>query len=193
MRSGRAMAVEVPIKVGDSAKSRDVLRLHKTIRKANSLAALRMTGLIGVVLSLVMSSATASGITYYVSSSSGNDSNSGTSASSSWQTIAHVNGQTFQPGDSILFKRGDAWNESLAPPSSGSSGNPITFDAYGTGAAPNVTGYYAVPTTACYVSAVPQYEYLGWGEQGPVYRYNIAVRSDESLLNQKVLPIRSPF
>ncbi len=107
-----------------------------------------MTGLIGVVLSLVMSSATASGITYYVSSSSGNDSNSGTSASSSWQTIAHVNGQTFQPGDSILFKRGDAWNESLAPPSSGSSGNPITFDAYGTGAAPNVTGYYAVPTTA---------------------------------------------
>ncbi len=44
-----------------------------------------------------------------------------------------------------------------------------------------------------YVSAVPQYEYLGWGEQGPVYRYNIAVRSDESLLNQKVLPNRSPF
>ena len=32
--------------------------------------------------------------------------------------------------------------------SSGSSGNPITFDAYGTGAAPNLTGYYAVPTTA---------------------------------------------
>jgi hypothetical protein len=54
----------------------------------------------------------------------------------------------FQPGDSILFKRGDVWNESLAPASSGSSGNPITFDAYGTGAAPNLTGYYSVPTTA---------------------------------------------
>jgi hypothetical protein len=46
-----------------------------------------------------------------------------------------------------LFKRGDVWNESLTPPSSGSSGNPIKFDAYGTGAAPNLTGYYAVPST----------------------------------------------
>jgi hypothetical protein len=27
-------------------------------------------------------------------------------------------------------------------------GNPITFDAYGSGAAPNLTGYYAVPSTA---------------------------------------------
>jgi hypothetical protein len=86
--------------------------------------------------------------TYYVSSSAGNDANSGMSSSAAWQTIAHVNGQTFQPGDSILFKRGDVWNESLTPPSSGTLGNPITFDAYGTGAAPNLTGYYSVPTTA---------------------------------------------
>jgi len=86
--------------------------------------------------------------TYYVSSSTGNDANAGTSISVPWKTIAHVNGQTFQPGDSILFKRGDVWNESLAPGSSGSLGNPITFDAYGSGAAPNLTGYYAVPSTA---------------------------------------------
>ncbi len=85
--------------------------------------------------------------TYYVSSSSGSDS-SGGSLSAPWQTIAHVNGQTFQPGDSVLFKRGDVWNESLAPASSGNSGNPITFDAYGAGAAPNLTGYYAVPATS---------------------------------------------
>jgi hypothetical protein len=90
----------------------------------------------------------ASATTYYVSSSTGSDANNATSASTPWQTIAHVNGQTFQPGDSILFKRGDVWNESLAPASSGSSGNPITFDAYGTGAAPNLTGYYAVAATA---------------------------------------------
>jgi hypothetical protein len=86
--------------------------------------------------------------TYYVSSGTGTDANNGTSASMAWQTIAHVNAQTFQPGDSILFKRGDVWNESLTPPSSGTSGNPITFDAYGTGPAPNLTGYYAVPSSA---------------------------------------------
>src|ERR1700727_394080 len=89
----------------------------------------------------------ASAATYYVSSSTGNDANSGTAATAPWQTIAHVNGQSFLPGDSILLKRGDVWNESLTPPSSGSSGNPITFDAYGTGAPPNLTGYYAIPAS----------------------------------------------
>ena len=44
-----------------------------------------------------------------------------------------------------------------------------------------------------YVTASPQYEYLGWGEQGPVYRYNLVAQSDEVLLNQKALPNRSPF
>jgi hypothetical protein len=44
-----------------------------------------------------------------------------------------------------------------------------------------------------YVTAAPQYEYLGWGEQGPVYRYNVVAQSDEVLLDQKALPNRSPF
>jgi hypothetical protein len=91
---------------------------------------------------------TMSAATYYVSSSTGSDANNGTSSSTPWQTLAHVNAQTFQPGDSVLLKRGDAWNESLAPPSSGTSGNPITFDAYGAGPPPNLTGYYAIPATA---------------------------------------------
>jgi hypothetical protein len=44
-----------------------------------------------------------------------------------------------------------------------------------------------------YVIAAPQYEYLGWGEDGPAYRYNVAAQSDEVLLDQKTLPNRSPF
>ncbi len=44
-----------------------------------------------------------------------------------------------------------------------------------------------------YITAGPQYEYLGWGEQGPIYRYNLVAQSDEVLLNQKALPNRSPF
>lgn len=44
-----------------------------------------------------------------------------------------------------------------------------------------------------YVTAAPQYEYLGWGEQGPVYRYNLVAQSDEILLNRKALPNRAPF
>ena len=132
------------MKAGTSAKGKGILRLRETIRFAYCLAALRMTGLTAMLLCCGSASAT----TYYVSSSVGSDANVGTSSTSAWQTIAHVNAQSFLAGDSILFKRGDVWNESLIPPSSGSLGNPITFDAYGTGAAPNLTGYYAVPSTA---------------------------------------------
>jgi hypothetical protein len=145
---------EKPMRGCGAATRLGMLRLRQTIRFANRLAALRMTAeeskfvhRIFIITFLIWSSL-ASATTYYVSSSTGNDSNSGASSSTAWQTIAHVNGQSFQPGDLILFKLGDVWNESLAPGSSGSSGNPITFDAYGSGAAPNLTGYYAVPATA---------------------------------------------
>lgn len=44
-----------------------------------------------------------------------------------------------------------------------------------------------------YIAADPEYEYLGWGEQGVMYRYTFVARSDEALLDQKRLPARSPF
>ncbi|HTZ96993.1 MAG TPA: hypothetical protein VMB18_11385 [Terriglobales bacterium] len=44
-----------------------------------------------------------------------------------------------------------------------------------------------------YLIHAPEYEYLGWSEQGPVYRYNLIAQSDETLLNEKRLPDRSPF
>ncbi len=44
-----------------------------------------------------------------------------------------------------------------------------------------------------YVTVAPQYEYLGRGEQEPVYRYNVVAQSDEVLLDQKALPNRAPF
>ncbi len=74
---------------------------------------------------------------YYVSSSAGSDSNSGTSPAAVWKTFSaagnHVNSGSFNPGDVIYLKRGYTWNEQLIPPSSGASGNPIQFDAYGSG------------------------------------------------------------
>jgi len=109
-----------------------------------------MTGFMRVIfaVAVLVYGAPAWGTTYYVSSSLGNDGNNGTTVGTPWRTLGQVNGQTFLPGDSVLLRRGDVWNESLVPPSSGTSGNPISFDAYGTGAAPNLTGYYAVPASA---------------------------------------------
>jgi len=83
--------------------------------------------------------------TYYVSSSAGSDSNAGTSPATAWQTLASVSSggvhaALIVPGTTVLLARGDVWREPLTPGSSGASGNPIVFDAYGTGAAPEITG-----------------------------------------------------
>ena len=80
-----------------------------------------------------------SGATYYVSNS-GNDANNGTSASSPWQTIAHVNAQSFKRGDSILFRAGDTWHEQLNIVWNGSASSPIIFGSYGSGANPIISG-----------------------------------------------------
>jgi hypothetical protein len=44
-----------------------------------------------------------------------------------------------------------------------------------------------------YLMQVPAFEFLGWRERGPVYRYNLVVQSDEALLDEKRFPDRSPF
>jgi hypothetical protein len=91
-----------------------------------------------VVISSLTWCVAASAANYYVSSSSGSDGNPGTQAQP-LQTLAKVNGLALNPGDSVFFKRGDTWNEQLIPTASGTSASPITYDAYGTGAAPIFT------------------------------------------------------
>jgi hypothetical protein len=77
--------------------------------------------------------------TYYVDASIGNDTYTGTATTVSgttgpWASVGQVNGKTFSAGDQILFNGGQTWaGSTLTPPSSGSSGNPITFGSYGTG------------------------------------------------------------
>ncbi len=69
--------------------------------------------------------------TYYVSTS-GSDSNSGTSSSSPWKSIAKVNTVNLNPGDSVLFKGGDTFDGTLNVGSgdTGSSSSPVTFSSY---------------------------------------------------------------
>jgi len=84
----------------------------------------------------------AAGADYYISSS-GNDSNNGLTESAPWKSIAKVNlvFSNFQPGDRILFKRGDTFYGSLIIKKSGISGAPITIGAYGSGEQPVITGF----------------------------------------------------
>jgi hypothetical protein len=96
--------------------------------------------LLYVAFAFLFGVAPARATTYFVAAG-GSDSNNGTSGATPWQTVAKVNGTAFSAGDSILFNRGDAWyGTSLVVPSSGSSGAPITFGAYGSGANPMLKG-----------------------------------------------------
>jgi len=77
--------------------------------------------------------------TYYVSATAGNDNNNGLSLQTPWRSLSRVNGAALQPGDKVLFKRGDEWRGQLVP-RSGSAGVPITYGAYGVGNKPILLG-----------------------------------------------------
>jgi len=96
---------------------------------------------------------------YYVANS-GSDSNNGLSSGAPWQTLNKVNNTAFNPGDVILFNRGDTWAETagLVPSSDGTAGHLVGYSAYGTGAKPiidsvNITGTrYCVYIVKAYVA-----------------------------------------
>jgi hypothetical protein len=73
----------------------------------------------------------ASCVRRYFVSASGNDNGPGMSEGEPWRTLAKVNQQQFVPGDCILFKRGDAWRETLIVSSSGEEESPIIYGSYG--------------------------------------------------------------
>lgn len=78
---------------------------------------------------------------YYVSAE-GNDSNSGTSPDQAWMSLAKLSDvqNLFNPGDHILFRRGDVFRDELIFHSKGIEGDSIYFGAYGEGASPVISG-----------------------------------------------------
>ena len=76
---------------------------------------------------------------YYVDPA-GNDSNSGASPDSPWRSVAKVNALAFEPDDTVYFKRGGLWRETIEPHRGGAPGQPVTFTAYGSGPQPVING-----------------------------------------------------
>jgi hypothetical protein len=78
------------------------------------------------------------GAQYYVSNW-GDDLKDGLSPSTAWKTLSKVSSMVFKPGDSILLRSGDVWNESVALKGSGTAEEPITFTAFGEGGNPVIS------------------------------------------------------
>jgi hypothetical protein len=94
-----------------------------------------------VCLSGFEAAARAAGTAYYINNQVGsNCSDSGPhSPAHPWCSFAPANKiRTFLPGDQILLARGGFWNQELLLAGHGSSTEPITLSAYGTGASPKI-------------------------------------------------------
>lgn len=93
--------------------------------------------IVAILLWSVFSATAFAQTTYYVDADTSrcNDAWFGTSElpqgnNGPWCSIAKVNNSNFQPGDSVLFKCGQMWRETLEVRKSGVSGNAITFSSY---------------------------------------------------------------
>ncbi len=68
-----------------------------------------------------------------------------TGSASVFKTIADINLLvTVAPGDSVLFRKGQTWRETLLPPVSGTNGNQVTFGSFGSGNRPRILGSVAL-------------------------------------------------
>ncbi|HYE98466.1 MAG TPA: right-handed parallel beta-helix repeat-containing protein, partial [Planctomycetota bacterium] len=83
------------------------------------------------------------GTTYYVDVEGGDDANPGTDPAAAWKSLARVDEAQprLQPGDRVLFRRGQRFPGPLRVRRSGVVEAPITYGAYGEGQKPELTGF----------------------------------------------------
>lgn len=115
--------------------------------------------------------------TFYVDASAGNDGDDGRSPATAWRTIGHVNAATFAPGDTVLFKRGQTFdNAALVADNPG-----VTYGSYGDGALPVLDGNgqtYPVEVVANNVTVRDLLVRDGGGDD----RIGLAVRGTDTLV-----------
>ena len=100
----------------EAAQSMDLMDNIVTRGQSNrSRATARPAAILLAILAFVAASLVSAGpaqaatcTTFYVSSTSGSDSNDGCSTSTPWQTLAKVNSTTFVAGNQILLQDGGA-------------------------------------------------------------------------------------
>ncbi|HEO70572.1 MAG TPA: hypothetical protein ENN80_04865 [Candidatus Hydrogenedentes bacterium] len=97
-------------------------------------------GLLACMMFAALMVACASGhaASYYVAKG-GDDAADGLAPERAWRSLARVNRAALEPGDAVLFRRGNRWRGQLRP-QSGQAGAPIRYGAYGEGSKPELLG-----------------------------------------------------
>lgn len=91
--------------------------------------------LCGLALGAMMTMSTVQSAEHFVDAELGKDSNSGLSVVDPWRSVRRVNRTQLQPGDTVRFKAGGVWRESLIC-QSGAEGHPVIYTSYGEGPKP---------------------------------------------------------
>jgi hypothetical protein len=101
-------------------------------------------------------SGSGTGTTYYVSPH-GNDSNSGTSVNTPWQSLAKIASETFEAGDSVLLEAGQTFTGCLTLTGTSirsTASAPFTLSSYGTGQFTLMANCTAPRSAALHISGI---------------------------------------
>jgi hypothetical protein len=88
-----------------------------------------------------------SGTNYYFDVVKGNDGNTGTSPDKPFKSLAMIRHLTLKPGDSVLLKSGEVFNDTLFISCKGDSAKPVVLGKYGGNARPYIRGNGNQPQT----------------------------------------------
>jgi hypothetical protein len=77
---------------------------------------------------------------HHLDCSAGNDAADSLTPQTAWRTVAKADSYTYQPGESLLLRRGSRCDGMLWPKGSGTEQAPIHLGAYGQGALPIIVG-----------------------------------------------------
>lgn len=97
------------------------------------------------------------GVSYYVDATNGSDQHDGSSESSAWKTLERAQKVALNPGDQILFKRGEQFEGILDISAHGSSTQPIIIGVYGEG---NEKAIISAPDSSLYTIRVHNSDYV---------------------------------
>lgn len=109
----------------DTKRNQCRISRHKRKKGENIMKKIKVT--IITILSIFLMYSTCWAATYYINGTTGNDGNSGSSASP-WKTIGKAN-STLKAGDTVLVRKG-TYRQTIRPNNSGTKGNYITYAGY---------------------------------------------------------------
>jgi hypothetical protein len=116
----------------------------------------KLSPILTLVLAVVLAGPThgSSATSYYYVANGGSDSANGQTPATAWQTIAHVNAQTFASGTAILFNGGQTFSGGVALTPSNAPGGGVTIGSFGVGQAIISSGNSTACVSATNLAAI---------------------------------------